>query len=65
MPSSEKPMHKHIACGQIVPDCKFTATATTEEALIEQVAEHAAREHGVTRVTPELAAKIKAAIKNG
>ena len=57
-------MKKHIACGDVVPGCTFTATAATEEDLIRQVAEHAAHDHGVAQVTPELAAKVKAAIRS-
>ena len=55
---------KHIACAEIVPDCPFTASAATEEELMQKVAAHAAHDHGVTEVTPELAAKVKAAIKS-
>jgi predicted small metal-binding protein len=54
---------KHIACGDVVPGCKFTASAPTEEALIQQVVAHAAEAHGVKEVTPDLAAKVKAAIQ--
>ena len=54
---------KHIACGHVVPGCDFTASAPTEEELLRQVVAHAASAHGVTEVTPELAAKVKAAIK--
>jgi len=64
MSSSEKKMTKRIACADIVPGCTFTADAPTEEALIEQVVAHAARDHGVSQMTPELAAKVKAAIKS-
>ena len=55
---------KHIACAEIVPDCSFTASAATEEELLKKVVAHAARDHGITEVTPELAAKVKAAIKS-
>jgi predicted small metal-binding protein len=48
-------MGKHIECGDLVQGCQFTAEAGTEA--------HAAKEHGVTEVTPELAAKVKAAIR--
>jgi predicted small metal-binding protein len=54
---------KHMACGAVVPDCDFTATAATEEELLKQVAEHAAKAHGITEITPQLAAKVKAAIE--
>ena len=55
---------KYIACAEIVPDCSFTASAATEEELLKKVVDHAAHDHGITEVTPELAAKVKAAIKN-
>jgi len=61
--SDPRPKSKNIACGDIVPGCEFTATAATEEELLAQVAAHAAHDHGVTDITPELAAKVKAAIK--
>jgi predicted small metal-binding protein len=64
MPAPEALNAKYIACAEIVPDCSFTATAATEDELLTKVAAHAARDHGITEVTPELAAKVKAAIKN-
>lgn len=57
-------MKKHIACNAVVPGCNFTATASTEEELIRKVAEHAAHDHGVTEITPELAEKVRAAIRS-
>jgi predicted small metal-binding protein len=54
---------KRIACAEIVPDCPFTASADTEEALLQKVIAHAAHDHGITEVTPELAARVKAAIR--
>lgn len=55
---------KKIECGAVVPGCTWTATAPTEEGLMQQVVAHAAEAHGVKDVTPELAAKVKAAIKD-
>lgn len=55
---------KRLACGDVVPGCSFTASAPTEEELLEKVVAHAARDHGVAEVTPELSAKVKAAIKS-
>lgn len=63
MPTSDNDK-KHIACAAIVPDCSFTASAATEEELVKKVVAHAAQQHGVTEVTPELAAKVKAAIQD-
>jgi predicted small metal-binding protein len=56
-------MGKHIECGDVVQGCRFTAQGATEEELLEAVKAHAAKEHGVKEVTPELAAKVKAAIR--
>jgi predicted small metal-binding protein len=56
-------MKKHSACGDVVPGCAFTASAASEEELVKKVVDHAAHAHGVTEVTPELAAKVQAAIK--
>jgi len=57
-------MAKYIACNDVVAGCSFTAQAETESALIEKVAAHASKDHGVKEVTPELAAKVKAAIRD-
>jgi len=56
-------MAKQIACGDVVPGCGFTASAPDEEELVRKVAAHAEESHGVKEVTPELAAKVKAAIR--
>jgi predicted small metal-binding protein len=56
-------MSKHIACGDVVKGCPFTAEAASEAELVDKVKAHAARDHGVTEVTPELAAQVKAAIQ--
>jgi len=55
---------KRIACAEIVPECPFTASAASEEELMTLVAAHAAKDHGITEITPELAAQVKAAIKS-
>jgi predicted small metal-binding protein len=52
------------ACGDVVPGCTFTASADSEEELVKKVAAHAAHDHGVTEITPDLAAKVHAAIKS-
>ena len=64
MPAPHVGEAKRINCAEIVPDCSFTASADTEEELLQKVAAHAAHDHGITEITPELAAKIKAAITN-
>jgi predicted small metal-binding protein len=63
MPEADTQKTKHISCADIVPECSFTASAETDEELFAKVSAHAAHDHGITNVTPELAAKMKAAIK--
>jgi predicted small metal-binding protein len=54
---------RHFACGHVVPDCEFVASAPTEEELLKKVAGHAAQAHGITEITPELVAQVRAAIE--
>ena len=61
---SENKEAMYIACASIVPDCPFTASAATEAELLKKVATHAANVHKITEISPELAAKVKAAIKS-
>lgn len=56
-------MEKRIACNDVVPGCGFTASAASEEELVQKVVIHAAEVHGISDVTPELAAKVKSAIR--
>ena len=55
-------MAKSIEC--VVPGCAFHASAATEEDLLTQVAEHARERHGLTEISPELLAKVKAAVRS-
>jgi predicted small metal-binding protein len=55
-------MAMSIEC--VVPGCAFHASAATEEDLLTQVAEHARERHGLTEISPELLAKVKAAVRS-
>jgi len=57
-------MEKRIACGDVVPGCKTVLTAPTTDELVKKVVAHAAEAHGITDVTPEVAAKVNASIKD-
>ncbi len=56
-------MSKSISCADVGADCSWSATADTEEQLMEKVAEHAKEEHQGMEITPELVEKIKSHIK--
>ncbi len=56
-------MTKSISCADVgVTDCKWSATAGTEEELMAKCKDHA-KEHGFEQVPSEMLAKIKGAIK--
>lgn len=57
-------MSKQIACSDVVSGCAFKATAATEEELLATIEAHARESHGVQEISPELAARVKSAIKN-
>ena len=56
-------MTKSISCADAGADCSWSATAETEEALMEKVADHVKEEHKELEVTPELVEKVKSLIK--
>jgi predicted small metal-binding protein len=56
-------MTKQLTCGDVVPGCSYVATAPNELELMQKVAKHAAEAHNVKEITPELLAKVKAAVK--
>ena len=56
-------MTKSISCADTGADCSWSATAQTEEELMNKVADHAKEEHKGMEVTPELVEKIKSHIK--
>jgi len=56
-------MTKSISCADAGADCSWSASAETEEQILEKVAQHAKDKHPELEVTPELVSKIKSLIK--
>lgn len=56
-------MKKELRCGELFPGCAIVASGETEDEILEQAAEHAKRDHGVTQIDAATLAKVKAAIK--
>jgi len=52
-------MTKSISCADAGKDCGWSATAETEEELMNKVEEHAKAEHKDLEITPKVVAKIK------
>ncbi len=57
-------MAKELRCADVGMECDFVAKAESTEQLMESVVAHAAEVHGITEITPELAAQVTAAIRD-
>ena len=55
-------MKFQLACGDVMPGCPTSFSAGSQEQLLGAVA-HAAQEHGITEITPEVAAAVSAKIR--
>ena len=54
---------KTFACGDVIPGCSAHVSAADEDGIFAQVAGHAAADHGVTDITPELVDAVRAHIR--
>ncbi len=50
---------KQFACGSVVPGCQATFVAKDEAEILQQVADHARIDHGISEVSPELVASVR------
>ncbi len=57
-------MRKRIECGAIVPGCDYVARGDNEEDVMMKAAEHARTVHGIERMSNELRAKVRSAIRD-
>lgn len=55
---------KVLKCRDVGVDCDFEAHGNSEAEILQQAAEHAKGCHQGVQITPELQAKIRAAIKS-
>jgi predicted small metal-binding protein len=56
-------MAKQLRCRDVGLNCDFEARGTTEEEVLQQASAHARATHQITEMPPELAAKVRAAIR--
>ena len=54
---------KEFRCGDVVPACTATFREPSESAMLEAVALHARRDHGLESVPDALTAQVRAAIR--
>ena len=57
-------MAKTVNCRDVGVDCDFVAHGETEQEVLQQCAEHARTAHGMNEIPPELAVKVRAAIRD-
>ena len=50
---------KTFACGDVIPGCGARFSAADEAGIFAQVTGHAAADHGVTDITPELVQAVR------
>ena len=57
---------KKLACRDLGLDCNYVVTGATEDEVMQKAGEHGKKAHGYTDAdfTPEMMAKVKAAIKD-
>ncbi len=53
---------KSFACGSVVEGCEGVVTGETDDEVLAAAAQHAADAHGITDVSEDLVAAIKAGI---
>ena len=54
---------KEFSCGDVVPGCTATFREPSESAILEAVATHARRDHGLDSVPDALVEQVLAAIR--
>ncbi|HEX7286749.1 MAG TPA: DUF1059 domain-containing protein [Candidatus Angelobacter sp.] len=57
-------MAKVISCRDVGMDCDFVARGETEQEVLRKCAEHARSAHDMEQISPEVAAKVKAAMRD-
>jgi predicted small metal-binding protein len=57
-------MAKTVSCRDVGMDCDFVAKGETAEDILQQCAEHARKDHNMTEIPPEVADKVRAAIRD-
>jgi len=57
-------MSKIVSCREVGVDCDFVAKGETEQEVLQECAEHARKEHGMTELPADLAEKVRGAIRD-
>ncbi len=55
---------KQFACGDVVPGCRATFTAESEDDILGEVAAHAREAHGMADVPAGVVAEVRAKLRD-
>lgn len=56
---------KAFTCGDVVPGCKVTFEAETEEEILAEACAHALADHGLVSIPASLVTSVRANNRNG
>ena len=56
-------MAKELRCGDLMSGCQAVVEGKDEAEVMAKAAEHAKTAHGLQQITPELASKVRSAIR--
>jgi predicted small metal-binding protein len=52
-----------LACGDVMPGCSAHFENSSRDALLTDVARHAAAAHGITDITPDILSAVNAKVQ--
>lgn len=56
-------MSQVFHCCEVFQECRFTASSASRDEVVAKAAEHAREAHHLEDITPEIAALVRAAIR--
>ncbi len=56
-------MAKELRCGDLMPGCQAVIEGKDEAEVMAKAAEHAKTAHGLQQIPPEVASKVRSAIR--
>lgn len=54
---------KQFWCGAVIPNCEARFTGKSDDEILEQVASHAAHDHGLSEVPPAVVERVRELIR--
>jgi predicted small metal-binding protein len=55
---------KVLKCNDLNPGCSFVAKGKDENEVLQQAAQHAKADHGLSNIPPDMMSAVKQAIKD-